>query len=62
MNKYEEAKVLSVRATQLARGAEPKVPVKHGMSNLDIADLELTTGVIPVRVDRKIYVSDENMH
>lgn len=50
VNKYEEAKVLSVRATQLARGAEPKIQVKPGMSNLQIADLELTMGVIPVRV------------
>lgn len=55
LTKYEKARVLGVRAKQLAMGAPPLVEVPKGITNpLEIAKLELEAGVIPIIIERRL--------
>ena len=57
MTKYEKARVLGIRALQIARNAEARVQVKPGEDDsLDIAEKELKEGKTPFVIRR--YLPD----
>ena len=64
ITKYEKARVLPIRATQIAHGSKPKVELPKGMIDpLEIATLEFEKGVLDLVIERnlpsgeKVYVS-----
>ncbi|MGB9729252.1 MAG: DNA-directed RNA polymerase subunit K [Thermoprotei archaeon] len=55
LTRYEKARILGARATQLAMGAPPLIEVPPNVKNpLDIAKLELEKGVLPLVIKRKL--------
>lgn len=58
MTKYEHAKIIGIRAEQIARGAQPFVndEIKPGdrFDPIDIASRELNAGVLPFVVVRNL--------
>lgn len=56
MTKYEHAKIVGVRAEQIARGAQPFVTADDGerFDPIAIATRELYAGVLPFIVVRKL--------
>lgn len=56
MTKYEHAKIIGIRAEQLARGAQPFVTSDEGehFDPIAIAVRELNAGVLPFVVVRKL--------
>ncbi|MEM3833181.1 MAG: DNA-directed RNA polymerase subunit K [Thermoprotei archaeon] len=55
LTRFEKARILGARATQLAMGAPPLVEVPPNVKNpLDIAKLELEKGVLPLVIKRKL--------
>lgn len=57
LTKYEKARILGLRATQISKGAKPTVEITEGMTDaLKIAEKELKFGNIPLIVRR--YMPD----
>lgn len=54
LTKYEKARIIGLRAEQIARGAIPKVDVRGMISPVDIATKEFQSGAIPISVVRKL--------
>ena len=55
LTKYEQARVLGVRATQLASGAAPYVQLtKPAISELIVAEMELAAGKLPFIIRRPL--------
>ena len=55
LSKYEKAKVIGLRAQQIASGSKPFIEVPRGMSSVvDIAEKELENRKIPFIVKRYI--------
>ncbi|MEM4348568.1 MAG: DNA-directed RNA polymerase subunit K [Candidatus Anstonellaceae archaeon] len=53
LSKFELARILGARATQLSFGAPPLVEVKPGQTSIEVAKAELEAGVIPLVVIRQ---------
>ena len=53
ISKYEEARVIGVRATQIANGARPKCSTEDITNSLDIATREFEQGLIPYVFKRR---------
>lgn len=51
---YERVRLLGVRARQLLGGAKPMIKNVENMNPRDIAELELTHGVIPLKIKRQL--------
>ena len=55
LSKYEKAKIIGLRAQQIASGSKPFIEVPKGMSNvIDIAEKELEDRKIPFIIKRNI--------
>jgi DNA-directed RNA polymerase I, II, and III subunit RPABC2 len=55
LSKYEKAKILGLRVSQLNKGAEPYVTIKHSiLDNILIAEKELKEKKIPFIIMRPI--------
>ena len=54
LTKYEKARLLGLRATQLANGAEPTVDPRGMYDPLKIAEKELELGTIPIKIIRTL--------
>jgi DNA-directed RNA polymerase I, II, and III subunit RPABC2 len=54
LTKYEKARLIGVRAEQLARGSPPKIPINNMRSPVEIATKEYEQGAIPICVIRKL--------
>jgi DNA-directed RNA polymerase subunit K len=54
VTKYEVARVIGIRAEQIARGAKPLIHVGNLMDVVQIATEEYKKGVIPICVIRKL--------
>ena len=52
LTKYEKAKVIGVRATQLENGAKPNIDPRGETNARRIAQLELLQGKMPINVVR----------
>jgi|SRR3989344_1003891 len=53
LTKYERARIIGVRRTQLIRGAPPLVDIPEGLINIeDLAELELQAGRLPMIIIR----------
>ena len=52
LTKFELARILGARSLQLSNGAPPLIEVKNLVSPIDLAKLELESGVIPLAVLR----------
>lgn len=64
ITKYEKARVLAIRATQIANNSKPKIELPEGMIDpLKIAEYEYDHGVLNLTIERvmpdgeKIYIS-----
>ena len=53
ITKYEEAKLIGVRATQLSQGAEPMIDITGFTDAYTIAVEEYKRGRIPLLIERK---------
>jgi DNA-directed RNA polymerase subunit K/omega len=55
LTRFEKARILGARATQLAMGAPPLIEVPPNVKDpLEIAKLELEKGVLPLVIKRKL--------
>jgi len=54
ITEYENARIIGLRATQLANGAKPMTDIKGLIHVLDIAEKEYREGVIPINVIRTL--------
>lgn len=54
LTKYEYARIIGIRAEQIASGAEPFVLVGSLMDPVKIAEKELSEGKIPLELIRRI--------
>ncbi len=62
LTRFEKARILGARATQLAMGAPPLIEVPPNVKDpLEIAKLELEKGVLPLVIKRKLP-SGETMY
>lgn len=62
LTRFEKARILGARATQLAMGAPPLIEVPPNVKDpLEIAKLELEKGVLPIVIKRKLP-SGEKMY
>ena len=61
LTKYEKARIIGVRATQIAEGAEPLIDVKNLIDSVDIATEEFNQKKIPLTVIRTIPYSNEKI-
>lgn len=52
LTKYEKARIVGIRALQIALGAPVLVKVKEGMNPVEIAEEELKRGVLPIIIVR----------
>ncbi len=52
LTKYEKARIIGIRALQIALGAPVLVKVREGMSPVEIAEEELRRGVLPIIIVR----------
>ena len=53
-SKYEQVRIISSRALQIAQGAPPLVKVPKGMAApVDIAKLEWEQGLIPIEARKR---------
>ncbi|MCX8197301.1 MAG: DNA-directed RNA polymerase subunit K [Candidatus Micrarchaeota archaeon] len=53
LSRFELARIIGARATQLSYGAPPLVEVKPGQTSIEVAKAELEAGVIPLVVIRQ---------
>ena len=54
INKYEKARLIGQRATQLSKGSAPMVDVKGMTDALKIAEKEYNLGKIPLNIIRNM--------
>jgi DNA-directed RNA polymerase subunit K len=54
VTKYEIARIIGLRAEQLARGAKPMIDIGDTMDVVKIATEEYHTGTIPLCIIRKL--------
>lgn len=52
LTRYEKARIIGIRALQIALGAPVLVKVKEGASPVEIAEEELKRGVLPIIIVR----------
>jgi len=58
LTKYERARIISARALQITLGAPVLIDVPSGMHDpIEIAELELKEGVLPIIIRRRLPVS-----
>ena len=63
MTKYEQARILGLRALQISQGCKILVPIKDETDPLRIARLELRAHVIPMIIRRTLPDSTyEDVH
>lgn len=53
ISKFEKAKAIGTRATQISNGAPPKVDITGLDTSLSIAEKEFNEGKIPIIINRK---------
>jgi len=55
LTKYERTRIIGARALQLSLGAPPLLPKEKlkGMNELEIAETELESGVLPILIYRR---------
>jgi DNA-directed RNA polymerase subunit K/omega len=53
LTKYELARIIGARALQLSSGAPPLVKASLGLGFIDVAQLELDKGMMPLVVFRE---------
>ena len=54
MTKYEMVRVIAERAKQLSLGAKPMLKNTSHLSSQEIAELELTSGKMPFKIERQL--------
>lgn len=54
LTKYEKARILGVRATQISKGTKPTIDIKNMKDALKIAEYELKHGDIPLIIRRHL--------
>jgi DNA-directed RNA polymerase I, II, and III subunit RPABC2 len=59
LTKYEKARILGNRATQLSEGAPPMVNIEGLTDHMEIAKKELMEGKLPFII-RRYYPNDEH--
>ena len=54
LTKYEKVRLIGLRATQIANGAQPTVSVGDLIDPLKIAEKEFNSGTIPINIIRTL--------
>ena len=58
---FEKAKIIGIRAIQIQMGAPIYVETKNLNDELEIAEIELTSAVLPLSIQRATAEGDKNI-
>ena len=58
---FEKAKIIGIRAIQIQMGAPIYVETKNLNDELEIAEIELTSAVLPLSIQRATAEGDKNV-
>lgn len=59
LSKYEKARLIGMRAVQIANGAELTIPPDGITDPIELAEMELKRGTIPLIVVRRLPNGEE---
>lgn len=58
---FEKAKIIGIRAIQIQMGAPIYIETKNLNDELEIAEIELTSAVLPLSIQRSTAEGDKNI-